>query len=245
MLTIAHLSDLHIDEGHRSLERGRRVMAYLAGLRTPVDVVLVTGDIADHGAAAEYAQARRLIGAAGPVLLCPGNHDVREAFREVLLGEPAAGTPINHAYAVGGARFLMCDSSIPGRDNGVLAGETLDWLEAELATASGVPTFICFHHPPVALGIPYVDRIRLDDTDRLATLVARYDNVVAVLCGHAHTPAAATFGGKPLLVAPGVVSTLRLPFESETVVDEDLPPMLALHLLDSDRRLTTHYRVVP
>jgi hypothetical protein len=46
-------------------------------------------------------------------------------------------------------------------------------------------------------------------------------------------------------VAPGVVSTILLPFESDTVVDEQLPPMLALHILDADRRLTTHYRAVP
>jgi Icc protein len=57
VLAIAHLSDLRIDRGQRGIERPRRVVDYLAGLRTPVDVILVTGDIADHGAAAEYARA--------------------------------------------------------------------------------------------------------------------------------------------------------------------------------------------
>jgi 3',5'-cyclic-AMP phosphodiesterase len=47
MTAIAHFSDVHVD---RSVERTRRIVRYLRALRTPVDVVLVTGDIADHGA---------------------------------------------------------------------------------------------------------------------------------------------------------------------------------------------------
>lgn len=64
----------------------------------------------------------------------------------------AADTPIDRAYRVGGALFAMCDSSIPGRHDGVLADETLDWLDAELTAAGGLPAFVCFHHPPVILG---------------------------------------------------------------------------------------------
>jgi hypothetical protein len=65
-----------------------------------------------------------------------------------------------------------------------------------------------------------------------------------VLCGHAHTPAAATFAGRPVLVAPSITSTLMLPFETDRVMDRDIPPMIAFHLLTEDRRLTTHYRVI-
>jgi hypothetical protein len=37
---------------------------------------------------------------------------------------------------------------------------------------------------------------------------------------------------------------LRLPWESDHAADRDQPPGLAFHILDDDRRLTTHYRVV-
>jgi hypothetical protein len=65
-----------------------------------------------------------------------------------------------------------------------------------------------------------------------------------VLCGHAHTPAATTFAGRPLLVAPGVISTMRLPWESGPDPDLLAPPAVAFHVLGDDRRLTTHYRFV-
>jgi Icc protein len=244
MIVIAHLSDIHLDDGERSVERAARVLRYLAGLRGQVDVVLVTGDIADHGAVAEYERVREMLALPVPVLVLPGNHDAREPFRKVLLREPAGPAPINQVHRVGGAVFALCDSTIPGRDDGLLADETLAWLDATLAEAGAEPAFVCFHHHPVPV-THFVDSIRLFGEQRLAEVIARHPNVVAVLCGHAHTAAASTFAGVPVLVAPGVVSTLLLPWENGAVVDLDLPPGLAFHILHDDRRLTTHYRVVP
>jgi 3',5'-cyclic AMP phosphodiesterase CpdA len=244
MMVLAHVSDIHIGSGERSVERASRVMRYLNGLPGNIDAILVTGDLADHGLAEEYEQVAKVLAGSRPVLHCPGNHDVRGPYREVLLGESGSDGPINRVHRVGGAVFAMCDSSIPGQANGHLADETLEWLESVLVDAADAPVFVCFHHPPVALHAPYVDRIKQHGEDRLATVLARHSNVVAVLCGHAHTAAASTFAGLPLLVAPGVLSTILLPWESDEIVDLDLPPAIAFHVLADDGRLTTHYRVI-
>lgn len=49
-------------------------------------------------------------------------------------------------------------------------------------------------------------------------------------------------------MAPGVVSTLRLPWEGRTGSSEhvhlDEPPAVAVHVHGDDGRLTTRYRVV-
>ncbi|HEV2780274.1 MAG TPA: metallophosphoesterase [Actinophytocola sp.] len=245
MIVLAHLSDIHIDLGDRNQERAERVMRYLAGLPGRLDAILVTGDLADHGLPAEYEQVATVLTTSRPVLTCPGNHDDRATYRKALLDEPADNTPINRAHRVAGALFLLCDSSIPGRDDGFLADETLAWIEATLATDPDAPAFICFHHPPIPLHAPFVDRIRQTGEQRLAGLVSRHPNVVALLCGHAHTAAASTFAGRPLLVAPGVVSTLTLPWEAGGPLDLVQPPAIAFHILADDRRLTTHYRVIP
>ncbi|RJL34061.1 metallophosphoesterase [Bailinhaonella thermotolerans] len=243
MIVMAHFSDVHIDGGERSAERARRVVDHIAALPRPVDAVLLTGDIADHGTPEEYAAAAEILSAV-PALMCPGNHDAREPYRRVLLGEEAAPGPVNRAHEIGGATFAMCDSSIPGRDDGYLDDETLAWLDGVLAGGDG-PAFVCFHHPPASLHVPFIDEIMLGGADRLAAVLARHPRVAAVLTGHAHTPAATTFAGLPLLVAPGVVSTLKTPWESGPFLNPDLPPMLAFHVLDDDGRLTTHFRVVP
>src|SRR5204862_6946604 len=72
-MIIAHLSDLHLDGGERAEDRVAAVLGYLGGLAEPVGAVVVTGDIADHGTAEEYARAAALLKYPAPVLMCPGN----------------------------------------------------------------------------------------------------------------------------------------------------------------------------
>ncbi|NEA24080.1 phosphodiesterase [Actinomadura bangladeshensis] len=242
-MVFAQLSDTHLDQSDDRADRMARVMEHLGAL--PLDAVLVTGDIADHGDPAEYAQARKLLlGSPHPVLLCPGNHDVRGPYREGLLDEPPTAAPVNRLHRIAGATFAMCDSTVPGEDHGFLDDGTLAWLDRQLAGNPGEPAFVCFHHPPIPQGIPYVDEIRQFGADRLAAVIERHPQVVAVLCGHNHTAAATTFAGRPLLVSPGVVSTLVFPWQGGDVADYDAPPGVAFHLLDDEGRLTTHYRTV-
>lgn len=242
---LAHISDLHLDGGERALTRATRVMDHLRGLPQSVDALLVTGDIADHGAASEYEQAADVLAAPFPVLTCPGNHDVRAAYRAGLRGRPPEDGPINEVHHVAGTAILMCDATIPGRNEGHLAAPTVAWIDSTLAELSPeTPALIAFHQPPIALHHPVLDSMLLQEPEELAALLDKYPNVVAVLAGHAHTPAATMFAGRPLLVGPAVTWTMRLPWEGEPLANLEAPPGLAFHVLDDDGRLTTHYRVV-
>lgn len=244
-LLLAQISDLHLDGGERATRRAARVMDYLRALPRPVDAVLVTGDIADHGAEAEYEEAARLLVAPFPVLTCPGNHDARPAYRKALLGEPAGADAVNRVHHIAGTALLMCDSTVPGRDEGRLDDATLAWIDA---TLTGLPrdtrALIAFHQPPVAVHHPLPDSAMLEQPEELAALLEAHPRVVAVLTGHAHTAASSTFAGRPLVVAPAVTWTLRMPWEGDAPADRDQPPGIAFHVLDDTGRLTTHYRVV-
>ncbi|MEE6260219.1 phosphodiesterase [Plantactinospora sonchi] len=253
MLLLAQISDLHLDGTERATARARRVTDHLRALPTPVDALLVTGDIADHGDPAEYEEAAALLDLPFPVLTCPGNHDERTAYRKVLLGEPdpgpgsggAAGTgPVNRLHVVGDTAILMCDSTIPGRDEGLLDAETVSWLGRTLDEVGEMPALVAFHQPPVTLHHPLPDQHQLRNQDEFAALLADRPNVVAVLTGHAHTAASTWFAGRPLVVGPAVTWTLRMPWEGERVADRDAPPALAYHVLDDTGRLTTHFRVL-
>ncbi|QCW78922.1 phosphodiesterase [Streptomyces sp. S6] len=244
-MLLAQISDLHLDGSERATRRATRTMEYLRALPRPVDALLVTGDIADHGTEAEYEEAARILAAPFPVLPCPGNHDARPAYRKALLGEAPAEGPVNRVHRIAGTAILMCDSTIPGRDEGRLDTETLAWIDATLtALPDGVPALIAFHQPPVELHHPLPDAGRLEEPERLAALLAAHPRVVAVLTGHAHTAAASTFAERPLIVGPAVTWTLRMPWEGDRPADRDQPPGLAFHILGEDRRLTTHFRTV-
>ncbi|MGV9321391.1 metallophosphoesterase [Streptomyces sp. NPDC003660] len=244
-LLLAQISDLHLDGSERATRRAERVMDHLRALPRPVDAVLVTGDVADHGEEAEYEEAARILTAPFPVFTLPGNHDARPAYRKALLGETPDDAPVNRLHDISGTAVLMCDSTIPGRDEGRLDAATLDWLDTTLTgLPRDTPALVAFHHPPVQLHHPLLDSIMLEQPGRLATLLEAHPQVVAVLTGHAHTAAASTFAGRPLIVGPAVTWTLRMEWEGDDLVDRDQPPGIAFHVLGDDRRLTTHYRVV-
>ncbi|MFJ6571069.1 metallophosphoesterase [Streptomyces sp. NPDC091292] len=249
MPVLAHISDLHLDGTDRATERAERVMRRLRALPGRVDALLVTGDIADHGTEAEYEEAARILGlhdpdSPFPVLTCPGNHDSRGPYRKALLRTAPSDGPVNSAHRIGGAVVLMLDSSVPGSDDGLLDGETHAWLEDTLDGLDGdAPVLLAFHHPPVALHHPLPDSYQLRQPRSLAALLARRPEIVGVLTGHAHTPASTVFAGLPLVVGPGVTWTLRLPWEGADVADREAPPGFAFHVLDDERRLTTHFRV--
>lgn len=245
MHLLAHVSDPHLDGTPRSTERLDRVMTYLRGLSRPVDAVLVTGDIADNAAIAEYEEAARLLKAPFPVLVGPGNHDRRAPFRKGLLGVEPSDEPINSVHRIGDVAVLMLDSSIPGEDEGLLEPQTVEWADRTLADLGDTPAFLAFHHPPVVMHHPLPDTYLLQRADNLARLLDAHPNVVAVLTGHSHTAAASTFARRPLLVAPGITWTLRMPWEGGTgAADRDAPPGVAFHALGDDGSLITHYRVV-
>ncbi|MFE6160730.1 metallophosphoesterase [Streptomyces sp. NPDC056486] len=243
---LAHISDLHLDGSERATRRATHVMNYLRALPRPVDALLVTGDIADHGEEAEYAEAARILAAPFPVLTCPGNHDARPEFRKALLGRTPDNSPINELHHIAGTAILMCDSTIPGRDEGHLAAATLAWIDATLAALPrGTPALVAFHQPPVELHHPLPDAHRLQHPEQLAALIEAHPRITAVLTGHAHTAAATTFAARPLIVGPAITWTLRLPWEGDRPADRDQPPGLAFHVLDDSHRLTTHFRVLP
>lgn len=247
MITVLQVSDIHFGTSERNEERARRVFARIAALSLPVDAVVITGDIADHGRPDEYERARDLIATVPyPVFTCPGNHDERGAYSEILLGSRRPEGPINQVGTAAGAVFALCDSTIPGAPGGYLADETLEWLDRTLTDApAGAPVFVCFHHPPVLTYVTYLDGMMQTGGERLAAVLSRHDNVTAILAGHVHTPGATMFAGLPLLIGPSVISTTLLPWEGdEAVIDPEPPAAIAFHVLDDEYRLTTHFRMV-
>ncbi|GAA1673712.1 metallophosphoesterase [Kribbella yunnanensis] len=248
MIVIAHLSDPHLDGTSTPRDRLRRITAYLREFSTPVDVVLVSGDLADHGLPAEYDELAAELPTGVPVFVLPGNHDVSSPLRVGLadyLDSPGDGHPIHQLREAAGARFVLVDSTVPGEDHGLLSEDSLAWLDAVLREPFDGPVFVAMHHPPLVMHHPVMDQWLLRSQEALeAVLVDK--TVTAILTGHVHNPVVTTFAGHPVLGAPGIRSTVTLPFEpapaSGTIVDTDAAPGLALHIHYPGEPLQTFYR---
>ena len=249
MFVVAQISDLHFRDDADQHARIDAAMAYLndrCGGADRIDALLVTGDLTDDGRLEQYREAERHIVTDVPTLVLLGNHDDRAAYRRVTRpddgGAPYA--PVNSALSLDGLLLLGLDSSIPGRPDGDLSDDTLDWASAQMDAAGEVPVLVAFHHPPAPVGMPFMDSIRMVDPERLEALTERHPNIVGFVCGHIHSASARMFAGRPLVMAPGISSTLNLPFEGDEVLNDTQPPGIAFHLI-GDGVLTSHFRAIP
>lgn len=241
MVVVAQISDLHFNGTDEHRNRSAAVLDYVHST-TGIAALLVTGDLADEGLPAEYAEAAATLVTDIPTLTLMGNHDDRGAFTAQRDGVAATG-PVNSSLLLDDLLILALDSSIPGRSDGYLSDGTLSWAREQIAAAGDVDVLVSWHHHPADIGLPHMDARRLNDPDRAAALLHEHPNIVGVVTGHAHTPAATVFAERPLVVAPGVASTLNLPFEGSDWVNATQGPGLAFHVID-DHRLTTHFRVL-
>jgi 3',5'-cyclic AMP phosphodiesterase CpdA len=248
MIVIAHLSDPHLDGSEEARSRLRRITSYLGTFRTPVDVVLVTGDLADHGVESEYAELAAELKLDVPVVVLPGNHDVSAPLRAGLasyIDSPGEGHPVHQVQDVAGVRFVLVDTSVPEENYGLLSDDSLSWLDGVLREPVDGPLFVAFHHPPFDLHHPVMDQWMLRGRESFEA-VLRDKPVTALLAGHVHNAIASSFAGIPLLVAPGIRSSVPLPFEPASpdgrLVDTTAHPGLALHVHTPGEPLQTVYR---
>lgn len=235
-LIIAHLSDCHLDTRPVTVARLRQVVAAVRELPR-LDAVVVTGDVADNGAAAEYQAFLAEIAGLPPSIVTTGNHCIRAAF-EADIG------PRNRLLDIAGLRIVALDTAMDGKDEGLLDAETLAFARDAIAGAPGAVLIAC-HHPAVAIGHPPIDATRLANADALAGLIAGSPSVAGVLTGHVHTPHSSIFAGVPLIGAPGIVSTLRINDPTRLAADGTAPPGFAVHRLDGGRLHTRFVALTP
>lgn len=172
----------------------------------PVDLVLVTGDLTEHGQHAEYTRFKHILaGLELPLLAVPGNHDNRDAFRKAFAQNdwiPAEG-PINWIRDLEAFAVIGLDTLVSGSAHGEIAPATAEFLKRQLAALGGKPVLIGFHHPPFTVGIEAMDRQNLTNANVLAEAICDYEGEVQLVCGHLHRTISGLFGGRLCQVAPG------------------------------------------
>lgn len=253
-MLIVQMSDLHLTsvgtkaydhvDTHAMLARAvRRINA----LVPPPDLVIATGDLTDHGTEEQYRllaeQLRRIT---APVAVVMGNHDDRLALTTVLRGFgnwPESGF-VQYVIETRPVRVIVLDSTRPDSHKADFCAERASWLDDRLAEAPDVPTLIAIHHPPLDVGIAWMDGAGAGWADTLVQVFARHDQIVRVICGHLHRPIFAIVGGRALSVAPSIAHQVR--FDLTPGIDPDHPPQfemeppaIQVHAWDG-RRLLTH-----
>ncbi|MGQ3301059.1 phosphodiesterase [Reyranella sp.] len=252
-MLIAHLSDPHVrPEGVLyqgvvdSNAQFAAAIAQVKALDPPPELVLLTGDLVDHGQADEYVMLLRMLGALDmPVLAIPGNHDEREVFRRAFVGKPwlPAEGPFDYVVGdCGAVRVVALDVTLPGQHHGVVSEEAAAWLDGVLAAEPARPTIVMMHQPPFATSIPYMDPYDCREGHRLAAIVARHPQVERILCGHVHRVMQMRFGGTVLCTAPSTTTAIALQLRADAKPASYIePPAMLLHHWLEGRGLVSHF----
>lgn len=255
-MILCQLSDPHIVPRGR-LAYGRidtsamleRAVAKVLALPRLPDATIVTGDLADHASAEEYATLREIlapIAARMPLYLAVGNHDDRDALRagfpeHVHLAGPAGF--VQYAVESHPVRLVVLDTLVPREPGGRLCAERLAWLDKTLAESSR-PTIVAQHHPPLATGLTIMDEMALAEPEAEAAVLRRHPHVARVICGHYHRNLFARFGGTVASVCPSTAHQLMLNLAPGADIRFAFEPS-AFHLhFWNGHELVTHTEVV-
>ncbi len=183
-MRIAQITDPHVTPAAGAYDPAAAlgaVLARVAALDPPPDLVVFSGDLAENGRPEDYTRFREIVaGCDLPMLALPGNHDRRDAFVAGLAGSDVLiGTPpfLHLAIEDGPVRLIGLDTLAEGEAAGLLCEARLRWVAERLAADDDRPVMLFMHHPPFRIGQPVADSSNCRGGDALAAIVARHPRV--------------------------------------------------------------------
>ncbi len=244
MARIVQLTDLHLTaaDGGRSWRADvwgnlRRALKHVRSALGRVDQLVLTGDLASQRRPETYERLREAVDEwADRLRVLPGNHDDREMVRAVFADRLIAGSAtLNFVASLGEFRLIGLDTLRPWRVHGRLGKNQLAWLAAELRK-SETPALLFMHHPPIRIGIWWLDKDLLRDRGALRDLVER-SPVRALFCGHVHQEIAGRLGTASVWTTPS--TAYQFPPHALLPGSERTPPAFRVIDLEGDR-IDTH-----
>ncbi|MEM7176780.1 MAG: phosphodiesterase [Pseudomonadota bacterium] len=212
-MAFVQITDLHFVPAGETLfglspaERLARAIELINRDHSNAEFVLITGDLAHRGEVAAYELLHEVLARLDlPVHLMVGNHDSRAAFGEVFDSPVDENGFIQFVVPTAEGPVICLDTLIdsPARSDGALCSDRLDWLGQRIAEVPAAsPWILALHHPPMTLGMPYMDSIRLADGDPLYDVLAPRPPAMMLL-GHVHRPIHGVWRGIPYHIQRGV-----------------------------------------
>jgi 3',5'-cyclic AMP phosphodiesterase CpdA len=247
-MKIIHITDFHLvapGEGLWGLDphdRVDRCLTDIARWHGDADFCVISGDLTNMGDGKAYAWIKqRLEDFPLKTFLMVGNHDARDGF---LTAFPETARDENgfvqYAHRCEPGVFLFLDTLKGLVSEGEYCAKRRDWLAGQLKTAADDPVWIFMHHPPFNIGIPYMDRIKLEEPEAFARVLSHHNDIRHVFFGHVHRAAYVNWRGIPCTCLPGTNHQIPLTRESVGTPYSVEPPMYGVVLIE-EGQTTVHF----
>jgi len=256
-MIIAQISDTHILEpgsndpaGPVRAEAVRRVIRDINtlsdGLHGRPDLVIHTGDLAQHRTRQEYLFLRDLLGGLNmPYFVIPGNRDDRNLLAEIFPGvEQVEGEEAFVHYSVEDypIRLIAVDSQGFRSFKGNYSKARLSALRRTLDQNTSQPTALFMHHPPFDI-TNVMDPFQYESreaVDALEALLSDYSHIVQIFSGHSHRARREILGRIPASTMPSTATDLRKDTYPDHLQDV---PVYQVHEWDGEGRFVSSTRI--
>lgn len=253
-MLIAQVTDIHLgfEPGNPSEFNRKRldqVIRKLVAMEPQPDLLLATGDLVDRGDVGSYERLKEAFADCPfPVWPSLGNHDIRDSFCAVFPEIPVTDGFIQYEVETGALRILFLDTLEEGRHGGAFCETRAAWLKAKLAEKPDAKTLIVMHHPPVEVGIEWMNTHPEEPwVGRVADAVAGHPQIVGIICGHLHRAITVGWNGHTIAICSSTAPQVALDLGA---IDPDTPdnrpmivadaPAYALHRWNG-RELVSHF----
>jgi Icc protein len=204
------------------------------------DLLLLTGDLAEEPTQVTYSGiVQRFIPLGIKTACLPGNHDDPVTMRATLTSKDL---DVPKVVAIGQWRVLLLDSSQPCSSRGKLGRQQLDWLESTLREYRQNWVLVALHHHPISSGSPWMDGMRVEDSDEFLSLISAFTHVKACIFGHVHQDIDCNLWGIRFLGSPSTCVQFAPGCHSLTT-NTDRPGYRVLDLFDTGEIETQVVRI--
>ena len=253
-MLIAQITDIHLGfdrDNPAELNRQRldAVIAVLNNGPNRPDLLVASGDLTDVGDIDSYNRlAEAFSRCSFPVHSCLGNHDDRDNFSACFPLVPVAQGFVQYAVRAGPLRLVVLDTLEVGRHGGSFCTTRAQWLRQTLAEDQTTPTVIVMHHPPVEVGIDWMNTYPEEPwVSTFANAIEAAPNIKSIICGHIPRPVVVPWRGTAVTVCASTAPQVTLdlsPMDPENPDNRPLiiadAPAFALHWWNG-RELVSHF----
>lgn len=256
MKKVLVFADIHMTvEGTRiggrdPLSMMRAALAHAMSRHGDAEAIILLGDLTNTGHPAEYARLTEALSRVEiPVIPMTGNTDNREALLAAFPNAPV--TKAGHIQGIIDLprhRLITLDSldAPPYRKTrhaGALCPDRMAWLLRAMESRGDRHPVVFVHHPPMKLGMPAHDAIRLTDGADLMEYLGEVPGVY-LICGHVHRALAGVSRAVPYSVIGSPTEEFALRLTGEEIIPSDNPGCYGVVLLQKNG-VVVHNETVP
>ena len=190
-LSLLQITDLHILPGPEETFLGVNTEHYFHAVlelafaeHHQFDLILVTGDLAQHPSPASYQRILSHLEATHTQCIClPGNHDDYELMQQIF---NTARVSCRKQVFLDNWQLICLNSQIPGSPGGRLSNQELRFLEDCLINHPDQHALIAVHHHCLETNSAWMDTMIIENSQEFWTIIKRYRRVQAITTGHIH-----------------------------------------------------------